>query len=201
MAWTQMDYNYRITERPGLEQTWKIIWFQQFTQQVLVLQQHPEWSCKSSRNSGEMKEESPFYTSLPFTKLWCSDISCSTSLLAGRASWWSRGGSGWSSDSNSSWCASEKPSFQIQTQYWFISWSMKIYPIQYSYFQRAGFCFGWIFALNLCCSNSSCIFNYWHRLRHWILALSNSPWQAALWINKGETIPCFLWSAMLKLHS
>lgn len=53
---------------------------------------------------------------------------------------------------------------------------------------------GWVlfwvdFCLNLSCSNSSCIFNYWHRLRHWILAFSNTPWQAALWINKGKPFP------------
>lgn len=58
--WTQMDNNHRITERRGLEQTWKIIRFQQVTKQVLVLQQHPGWSCKQLQKQWGDKGGIPF---------------------------------------------------------------------------------------------------------------------------------------------
>lgn len=76
-------------------------------------------AANSSRNRGEIKEESLFYISLLFYKplmLWCFMLSITAgreSILAGAEK---APDTGWSSDSNSSWCASEKlSSSQIQT--------------------------------------------------------------------------------------
>lgn len=44
-------------------------------------------AANGSRNSRETKEESLFINPFSFTNLWCSDVLCYTSLLAGRASW------------------------------------------------------------------------------------------------------------------
>lgn len=137
-----------------------------------------------------------------FTNLWCSDVSWS--LLAGRASWLEQrrhriqGGA-----------VTAIPPDVLQKNLLLSKSKLNIdlYPEAWRHIPSniliaEGWVLFWVdFCLNLSCSNSSCIFNYWHRLRHWILALSNTPWQGALWINKGETIPCFLWKAMLKLHS
>lgn len=75
-------------------------------------------AANSSRNSGEMQEKSLFCLSLLFYKplmLWYFMLNISAgreSILAGAGE---AQNTGWSSDSNSSWHASEKPSSQIQT--------------------------------------------------------------------------------------
>lgn len=86
--WTQMDNNHRITEKPGLEQTWKIIWFQQLTTQSWCYSSTQDGTAYSSRN-GKTKRESLFYKSLLFHKplmLWCFMVNISAgreSILAG----------------------------------------------------------------------------------------------------------------------
>lgn len=76
-------------------------------------------AANSSRNSGEIKEESLFCISLLFYKplmLWCFILNITAgreSILAGAEE---AQNTGWSRDRKSSWCASEKPSsFQTQT--------------------------------------------------------------------------------------
>lgn len=155
------------------------------------------YSCTQdgAANSGEMKEESLFYISLLFYKplmLWCLMLNIPAgreSILAG------------AERAIPLMCF--RKTFFVPNPNLILIYILKHEGISHPIFLLSkGWVLFWVdFCLNLSCSNSSCIFNYWHRLRHWILALSNTPWQGTLWINKGETIPCFFWSAMLKLHS
>lgn len=203
--WTQMDNNHRITERPGLEQTWKIIWFQQWTKQVLLSQQHPGWSCKQLQEQWGNEGGIPFLYIPSLLENFDALMSHGKHLCwQGERPGWSRGGTEHRVEQWQQFLLMcFRKTFFFPNPNLILIYILKHEDISHPIFLLSeGWVLFWVdFCLNLSCSNSSCIFYYWHRLRHWILALGNTPWQAALWINKGETIPCFLWKAMLKLHS
>lgn len=166
-------------------------------------------AANSSRNSGEIKEESLF-SHIP-SLLQTFDalmFHAKHHCWQGEHPGWSREGTGHRVEQRQQFLLMcFRKTFFFPNPNLILIYILKHEVISHPIFfllpfTQKGWVLFWVdFCLNLSCSNSSCIFNYWHRLRHWILALSNTPWQGALWINKGETIPCFLWSAMLKLHS